>query len=84
MAGSGQRASGQVSGGMRIDNHSFWAGKGSKGSVFPDGDHVKEYTTPMGAGSLSKYEDTEPAIKAQQEQGISKIKGRPVKPDYRN
>lgn len=84
MAGSGQRASKQVSGGMRIDDHKFFAGKGSKGSVFPDGDHVKEYSSAEGAGSLSKYEDTTEAIKAQQMQGIGKIKGRPVKPDYRN
>jgi hypothetical protein len=38
----------------------------------------------MGAGSVSKYEDTEMAIKGQQMEGIGKIKGRPVKPDYRN
>jgi len=84
MADSQKMGSKAMSGGQRINDHSFWAGKGAKGSVFPDGDKVKEYTTPMGAGSVSKYEDTEPAIKAQQEAGISKIKGRPVKPDYRN
>ena len=27
------------SGGQRIDDHSFWAGKKGKDSVFPDGPH---------------------------------------------
>ena len=73
------------SGGRRIDDHSFWAGSKSKDSVFPDGPHkTKDESSAEGAGSLMRYEDTTETIKAQQNDGIGKIKARPMKPNYRN
>lgn len=85
MAGSGQRASGQVSGGMSIDDHSFWAGKGSNGSVFPMGAKTKQEMSAGGAGELPKYEDTTERIKASQEMAKSKVKSHQGRlPEYRN
>ena len=73
------------SGGQRIDNHSFWAGKAGKDSRFPDGPHkTKDESSAEGVGSVSKYEDTTEAIKSQQTMGSSKVKGHPMKPGYRN
>jgi len=74
------------SGGQRIDDHSFWAGKGSKGSVFPDGPHkVKMESSAEGEGSVSKYIDTTEDIRKQQTAGAAKIKGHQGKlPEYRN
>jgi len=74
-----------ASGGQRIDDHSFWAGSRSKASVFPDGPHKeKEYVSVEGAGSLMRYEDNDPMIKATQEEGVKKAKARPLKEHYRN
>lgn len=70
--------------GQRIDDHSFWAGKGSKGSVFPMGVHVKSESSAEGAGAVMRYEDTTEAIKSQQDEGMRKAKERPLKPNYRN
>ena len=71
-------------GGMRINDHAFWAGKPGKDTVFPDGPHkVKSESSAEGAGTLSKYEDTTEAIRAQQSAGDSKIKGHAHKPGYR-
>jgi hypothetical protein len=70
--------------GQKIDDHSFWAGGKSKGSVFPEGAKVKEYNSAEGAGGVMKYEDTTEEIKAQQEKGISQAKKHPMKPNYRN
>jgi hypothetical protein len=74
------------SGGQRIDDHSFWAGPGSKGSVFPDGPHkVKMESSAEGAGSAPKYIDTTEAIRKQQTDGSAKIRGHQGKlPEYRN
>lgn len=72
------------SGGQKIDDHSFWAGKGSNGSVFPMGAKVKNESSAQGAGSLNRYEDTTETIKAQQMAGIDKIKSHPMKPNTRN
>lgn len=71
-------------GGQRIDDHAFWAGKGSNGSVFPMGAKTKNESSAEGAGAVSKYEDTTETIKAQQNMGISKVKAHPMKPSYRN
>ena len=85
MAGSGQRASGQVSGGRSIDDHSFWAGKGSNGSVFPMGAKTKQEMSAGGAGEMTKYQDTTEAIKKSQEMAKAKIKGHQGRmPEYRN
>jgi len=85
MAGSGQRARGESSGGQRIDDHSFWAGKGSNGSVFPMGAKTKMESSAEGAGSLLKYEDTTERIRAAQVEGEKKAKAHQGKlPVYRN
>lgn len=75
-----------MSGGQRIDDHSFWAGKGSAGSVFPDGPHkVKMESSAEGAGSVMKYEDTTEAIRAAQVTGEKKVKAHQGRlPQYRN
>ncbi len=74
------------SGGQRIDDHSFWAGKASKDSRFPDGPHkTKDESSAEGAGSVPKYEDTTEAIKAAQVAAVGKVKGHQGKlPMYRN
>ncbi|HMK58768.1 MAG TPA: hypothetical protein VK462_06920 [Nitrososphaeraceae archaeon] len=74
------------SGGQRIDDHSFWAGKAGKDSRFPDGPHkTKDESSAEGSGSVTKYEDTTEAIKAGQMEGSKKIKAHPMKqPNYRN
>lgn len=72
------------SGGQRIDNHSFWAGKPEKDSRFPDGPHkTKDESSAEGVGSLSHYEDTTEAIKSQQMMGSKKVKGHAQKPGHR-
>lgn len=77
MADSQKMAKNVKSGGMRIDDHSFFAGSGSP--AFPKGVHVKDESSAEGAGSVMKYEDTTSAIRSTQERGESKIKGRPLK-----
>ena len=85
MAGSGQRASGQVSGGRSIDDHSFWAGKGSGGSVLPLGCKMKQESSAGGAGECTKYEDTTERIKASQDMAKAKVKSHQGRlPEYRN
>lgn len=73
-----------MSGGRKIDDHSFWAGGKSKGSVFPEGVHHKSESSAEGAGAEHDYEDTTEAIKSQQSMGTSKAKGHPLKSGYRN
>ena len=74
-----------MSGGQKIDDHSFWAGGRSKGSVFPDGPHkTKDESSAEGAGSVMKYEDTTEAIKSQQMMNKKKVHGHPQKPGHRN
>lgn len=70
--------------GQRIDNHSFWAGGHSKGSVFPEGAKTKDESSAEGFGALSHYEDTTEAIKSQQEMNKKKVHGHPQKPGHRN
>jgi len=70
--------------GRRIDDHSSWIGKGSKGMVFPDGCKTKTFDSAVGAGHLGNYEDTTEAIKSQQEKNISKTKAHPMKEGYRH
>lgn len=69
--------------GRKINDHSSWVGSGSKGSVFPMGAKTKMESSAEGAGAVGKYEDTSEAIKSQQEIGIRKAKGHPMKSDYR-
>ena len=70
--------------GRRIDDHSFWAGGKSKGSVFPEGAKVKHESSAEGFGELSHYEDTTEAIRSQQEMNKKKVHGHPQKPGHRN
>lgn len=86
MADSQKMGSKAMSGGQRIDDHSFWAGSKGVNSVFPDGPHkTKNESSAEGAGSLMKYEDTTQAIKATQVEGVKKAKSMPMKqPGYRN
>lgn len=86
MEDSQKKGSGVVSGGRRIDDHSFWGGSASPGSVFPDGPHkVKMESSAEGAASLPKYEDTSDRIKAAQVEGSNKAKAHQGRlPQYRN
>jgi len=68
---------------QRINDHSFWAGKGSKGSVFPMGVKTKSESSAVGAGGEPDYEDTTESIKSAQDMGIGKAKSHPMKPGYR-
>jgi len=70
--------------GQRIDDHSFWAGKGSKNSVLPEKTMCKQYNSAEGAGKEMDYEDTTEKIKSQQELGVKKVKSHPQKPLHRN
>lgn len=69
--------------GRRIDDHSFWAGGRSKGSVFPEGAKTKHESSAEGFGALSHYEDTTETIKSQQEMNKKKVHGHPQKPGHR-
>lgn len=69
--------------GQRIDDHSFWAGGRSKGSVFPDGAKMRSISEQEGAGSVMRYEDTQEAIKSVQEKNVSQVKKHPMRPGYR-
>jgi hypothetical protein len=84
MADSQKMASKAKSGGQRIEDHSFWAGGRSKGSVFPEGNKVKEFPSAEGAGEVTRYDDTSEDIKKMQMEGVRKIKARPMKDDDRN
>lgn len=70
--------------GRRIDDHSFWAGGRSKGSVFPEGAKTKDESSAEGAGAVMRYEDTTEAIKDVQEIGERQAKRHPMKTGYRN
>jgi hypothetical protein len=73
-----------MSGGQRIDDHSFWAGGRSKGSIFPEGAKVKEQNDSEGSGAVSKYEDTSEAIHGTQMEAKRKVAKHASKFDYRN
>lgn len=69
----------------RIDDHSFWAGKGGKGSVLPSGGaKTKMESSAEGAGSVKMYEDTTQAIRSTQVRAEGKAKSRPLKDGNRN
>ena len=73
-----------MSGGQKISDHSFWAGKAGKNMVMPQGVHTKAESSAEGAGAENDYEDTTEKVRAQQVAGAAKIKGRPMKPLHRN
>ena len=52
-----------MSGGKRIDDHSFWAGSKPSGSVLPMGSKMKAEKDSAGDGHEPYYEDTTEAIR---------------------
>ena len=70
--------------GRRIDDHSFWAGKGSAKSVLPGEKKVMSYSHGSGCGELSMYEDTDESIRHQQKMNVSKVKSHSQKAYYNN
>lgn len=71
--------------GRKINDHSFWAGGPSKGSVFPDGNYkTKDESSAEGFGACNHYEDTSEQIKVQQKMNTAKVHGHPQKPNHRN
>jgi hypothetical protein len=70
--------------GQKINDHGFWAGGKSAGSVFPMGVKHKMESSAEGAGAEGMYEDTTEAIKKQQSMGSAKAKSHGMKPAYRN
>lgn len=69
--------------GRRIDDHSFWAGKGSEESVLPLGSKMKRMDSAEGAGEVSRYQDTEQEILRAQEDGERKVDRHRMKDGYR-
>lgn len=85
MAGSGQRAHGQSSGGMSIDDHSFWMGGKKEGVPLPLSTGMKKVPSAQGAGEVMKYEDTNERIVEMQKEGTKKAKAHQGRlPEYRN
>lgn len=83
MADSQKMAGNVSSGGQRIDDHRFWAGGRSKGSVFPEGAKTKDESSAEGSGEVMRYEDTTEAIKHVQTESVKQAKRHPMKPGYR-
>ncbi len=80
-----QRARGQESGGMRIDDHKFFGGGPTEDSVLAKGAKSQRVSSAEGAGSLTKYEDTNERIVETQRDGVKKIKGHQGRlPEWRN
>ncbi len=69
---------------QKINDHGFWAGGKSKGSVFPEGVKHKMESSAEGAGHEGVYEDTTEAIKKAQDMGKGKAMAHPLKDGYRN
>jgi hypothetical protein len=67
--------------GQRIDDHGSPFGKQWP---LPKGAHTKTHSDDGHDGHLSKYEDTDAAIRSQQEMNAKKAKGHDMKPGYRN
>lgn len=58
--------------------------EGGKGAAkFPEKAYTKHIPHVEGAGSETDYPDMEPAIRRNQEKGISKAKGHKMKEGYR-
>jgi len=71
-----------MSGGQKIND--FGGMPHTSDMAMKSKNSVKHYTSAEGAGHEADYEDTTEAIKAQQEMGVSKAKGHPLKSGYRN
>lgn len=72
-----------MSGGRRLDDHSFWAGKGSEYPLPLGGGKMKREAHAEGAGHEMDYQDTNEAIVRDQKMGDSKAKSQKMKPGYR-
>jgi hypothetical protein len=70
--------------GQRIDDHKWWAGGRSKGSIFPEGAKTKQEYGADGSGHLSNYEDTSEKIRDTQVMSKRKVESHPHKPGTRN
>jgi len=68
---------GSLTGGRRIDDHSFWAGSPGKDMVMPQGVHTKSEDSAVGAGNLPVYEDTSEEIKMSQVKAVNQVKKYP-------
>lgn len=73
-----------MSGGKRIDDHKFFAGGMSKESVLPRGNKVQTHSDDGHDGHISYFEDTDSAIRSQQEMNKRKAKSDDMKPGYRH
>jgi hypothetical protein len=71
-----------MSGGQKIND--FGGMPHTSDMAMKSKNSVKHYSSVEGAGKETEYEDTDAAIKSQQEKGVSKAKGHPLKPSYRN
>jgi hypothetical protein len=68
-----------------INDHKAWMGSRGKNAPLPEvGGKMKQISDKEGAGMLMKYEDTEEMIGHQQSESVKHLKGRPLKPTYRN
>ena len=68
----------------RIDDHSFWAGSRSKGSIFPEGAKTQMHDSDGGEGRMMDYPDTDPRIREQQNDNEKKMASHKLKVPYRN
>lgn len=68
---------------QKIDDHSFWAGKGHK-TVLPEGAKTMHMKSAEGAGELHRYEDSEQDIHRQQEEQVRKVEKHAHKEGYRS
>lgn len=66
----------------KIDDHSFWAGKGNKYPL-PDGAKMKGISDVEGDGGMSNYPDTEEAIASNQKHAASKMRSHTLHPPER-
>lgn len=66
----------------KIDDHSFWAGKG-KEYPLPMDSKMKSESSAEGKGAFPEYPDTNEKIVRDQHSGTGKIGKQPMKPGYR-
>jgi hypothetical protein len=63
----------------RIDDHAFWAGGRSKGSIFPEGAKTQEHASEEGDGTITDYPDTTERIANQQRHNKAQMKKHALK-----
>jgi hypothetical protein len=62
-----------MSGGRKIDDHSFWAGSKSKESPMPMQAKMKQEHGAASFGTLNYYEDTTEKLKMQQDMATKQV-----------